>query len=339
MPASRSFAPSPGAMPTSDRSRRRLLTAGAASFLVLLLPACSGAGREPLRVAAHVWPGYELMFLARSLGWLDEGQVRLIETRNASDSLAALYRGEVDGAALTLDEVLRARAAGIPLVIVTVFNVSAGADVVMARPALRSLKDLAGKRIGVETTAQGALMLHKTLGAAGLLPADVAVVPLTADTHLAAWDAEGLDAVVTYEPVASRLEAVGARRLFDSRAIPDTIFDVLAIRRDALGAHEKALRHLIGAHFRGLRHLRINPRDAAHRMAARLAMPAGQAHAAFRGLQMPTLDANRQLLAPGSRLVAAALSIAELLVRSGDLPPNPDLTGLADGAYLPKDDS
>ncbi len=317
--------------------RRRLLKLGAAGLLAAWLPACDGGQTRPLRVAAHVWPGYELMFLARSLGELPEDRATLIETRSATDSLAALRRGEVDGAALTLDEVLRARSEGMPLIIVMVFNVSAGADVVMARPSVRRLQDLAGKRIGVETSAVGALMLHKTLEAAGLTPAQVTVVPMTVDTHIHFWDAERLDALVTYEPTASQLEARGAHRLFDSRALPDTIFDVLAIREDALGTHASAVRQLVAAHFFGLHHLRTNPYDAGYRMSARLNMPSGETHAAFRGLKLPTLEANRHLLAPDGRLLAAAHTLAELLVRTGNLPVRPPLVNLARADYLPKD--
>jgi NitT/TauT family transport system substrate-binding protein len=316
-----------------DRARRRLLGCALGGATLSLLPACAPA--PPLRVAAHVWPGYELMFLARSLGWLPAGTVTLIETRNASDSLAALKRGEVDAAALTLDETLRACADGVPLVVTLVFDISAGADVVMARPGVGSPRDLAGRRVGVETSALGALMLHKLLKNAGLTPADLTVVPVAIDDHLAAWDRERLDAIVTYEPAASRLAARGARRLLDSRAFPDTILDVLAVRADAMETHAAALRALTTAHFRALRHLRTNPYDAGHRLAARLGMPAGQTFGAFRGLQLPTIEANRRLLAPDGEVAATAALLAGVLVEAGILDRAVAVGGIASDAFLP----
>lgn len=77
-------------------------------ILVALAAAMSLQGCEqsrPLRVAAHVWPGYELMYLAEELGWLDPHQVELVPTAFASESLEALIAGDVDAAALTLEEV------------------------------------------------------------------------------------------------------------------------------------------------------------------------------------------------------------------------------------------
>lgn len=320
-----------------DPARRRLLGLGAVATLAALLPAC--AREMPLRVAAHVWPGYELMFLARSLGWLDEDEVRLIETRNATESLAALARGEVDGAALTLDEMLRGRAMGIPLTAVLVFDISSGADVVMARPAVRAPRDLAGRRVGVELSGTGALLLQALLDKGGLTRADVVVVPVGEGEHVEAWEKEGLDAIVAYEPAASRLQAAGAYRLFDSRATPNAILDVLAMRTDVLARRGDAVRALVAAHFLALRHLQTNPRDASHRMAARLKLPSGEAYGAYRGLQLPSAEVNRRLLASGGEVAATAASLLAAMVHAGILERGDGLQALTSDAYLPRGES
>ncbi|HMA98241.1 MAG TPA: hypothetical protein VKO38_02165, partial [Wenzhouxiangella sp.] len=49
--------------------------------LVLVLAACTS--EQPLRVASHVWVGYEPMFLARSMGWLDQTRISFYETASA----------------------------------------------------------------------------------------------------------------------------------------------------------------------------------------------------------------------------------------------------------------
>ncbi|WP_089415559.1 type 2 periplasmic-binding domain-containing protein [Vitreoscilla filiformis] len=113
----------------------------------------------PLRIGAHPWPGYELLYLARQRGQLDPQQVRLIEFPSASASLRALAVRSIEGAALTLDEVLLARSRGIDLTVVAVLNESRGADVVLVQPGLQAPGALHGKRIGVESSATGALML------------------------------------------------------------------------------------------------------------------------------------------------------------------------------------
>jgi NitT/TauT family transport system substrate-binding protein len=59
-----------------------------------------------------------------------------LELLSNSDSLQALAAGTVDGAGLTLDEAIGARAAGLDMKIVLVFDISTGADVLLARPEI-----------------------------------------------------------------------------------------------------------------------------------------------------------------------------------------------------------
>jgi len=314
-------------------ARRHALFSLSALPLLALTGACQT--EAPLTVASHVWPGYEFMFLARSEGWLPADSIRLYETPSATSSIAALREGYAHAAALTLDEVLRVLADGIALTVVLVFDVSAGADVVIARPAIKQLTDLRGAVIGAETTALGALMLDRLLKQAGLTTNDVTTISVTPDGHLEAWRKSRLDALITYEPTAGRLLAEGARRLLDSRHFPETIFDVLAVRSDALQTHPEALRALIAAHFRGIHHLRQNPQDAAYRLAARLELPGDKALEAFHGLQLPGLAQNRRLLSADGRLQLVSQELSALMLETGLLTHADSLQGLISGAYLP----
>ncbi|WP_181358866.1 ABC transporter substrate-binding protein [Pseudothauera lacus] len=281
--------------------------------IAVLAGACTPAERPALRVASHVWPGYELMFMARHEGWLDSKAVELVATGSATESMQLLASGEVDGAALTFDEVLRLQAKGTDLAVVLIFNISSGADMLIGKAGVDSLAALDGKRIGVEDSALGALMLHKALQAAELPHGAITAVPMTIDAQHGAWHDGSIDAVVTYEPLASTLLVAGGELLFDSSQIPDTIYDVLAIRPAALQRRtgRAALRALLGAHFRALDHLRSNPADAGYRLAIRLGGDGPTALRTFRGLHLPDVHTNHRLLAHGApRLHAVA---AELL--------------------------
>jgi NitT/TauT family transport system substrate-binding protein len=285
----------------------------------------------------HPWIGYETLYLARELGWLPP-EVALREGKVAGDSLAALRAGTVDAAALTLDEVLLARAAGIPLVVVLVFDASAGADVVLARPGIEKVADLTGRRIGVERSGLGAMVLSTTLERAELTAEAVTVIDTPPDRQLVAWRDGHVDAVVTYEPTASLLEREGARRLLDSRQMPDVIFDVLAARSDRTPLLDAPLAGLIAAHFRALDHLRVHRQDAVYRIAARQGVDAADVQQALAGVVLPGLAANRGYLAPGSRLAKAAAALDERMARYGLLAGFSHLDALLEPRYLPADE-
>ncbi|PLX94589.1 MAG: hydroxymethylpyrimidine ABC transporter substrate-binding protein [Desulfuromonas sp.] len=304
---------------------------------VLSFPLMGGCSKSlPCRIAAHPWPGYELMFLARDEGWIRESlAVELCETRSATESLALLREGKADGAALTLDEVLRARDEGISLTVVLVFDVSAGADVIMATPKIKQLQDLKGQTVGVEKSALGAYMLHLALREANLSEAQVKVHALPVDQQLDACRCA--DAFVTYEPVATRLEKAGMHRLFDSRQIPAAIFDVLAVKESVLNRHRLALQGMTQGYFRALEHFRRNPYDAAFRMTSRIPLSADEILGGFRGLDLPNLVQNRHFLSgKKSNLLQAAKKMSDVMVSAGLLNAPASLHRLVSATYLPR---
>ncbi len=316
-------------MPT----RRAILLSLCALALTQAAPGCRG--RQLLSIGSHVWPGYEPMFLARDNGWLPGG-IGLVETSSATDSLARLHAGQIDGAALTLDEVLIARAGGIVLTILLVFDVSAGADMVLARPDIFCVSQLRGRRIGVETTAVGAVMLVSLLDFAGLDESEVSVVHTPIEHQETTLAAGEIDAVITYHPHATRLLNAGYHRLFDSRQTPETIFDVLAVRTELLRPHRAALSGLIAAHFRGLEYTHQNAQTAAFRMAKRLGVTGQQVADAFSGLSLPGADANRTLLRPTGSVWLAADRLNRFMTERGLLKQPDSLDHLVSAECLPR---
>lgn len=296
------------------------------------------AREQTIRVAYHPWIGYETLLLASQFGWLPP-TASLSRLRVASEALAALRDGQMDAAALTLDEVIRARAGGLDLVVVMVFDVSSGGDVVMVREGIDSLRDLAGKRVGVELGGVGEMLLDQVLMRANLAWDDVTVVDRPADRHLRAWRDGEIDAVVSYEPIATHLREAGAQRLIDSRDFPDMIFDVLAVRRDRLDAVDHVLTDVIRAHFRGLRHLRTNLQDAVYRIADVHEVSERVVIWSIAGVLLPGLDANRNYLVRDSRLFDAVRYLSPRLSSAVEPPSSREIEGWVTDAYLPRESS
>jgi len=320
-------------------SRRTFLSWTGAAACAPALPGCDGFIDLPISVASHVWVGYEPMFLARDKGWLNSQKVLLHETSSAIESLRALKEGKVQGAALTLDEMLCARADGVPLAMVLIFDISAGADMLVARPGIKTLADLKGQRIGYESSSVGQLMLAEILREAHLTPEDVKRQHLSVSQHSDAWDRHQVDALITYEPVASQLLAKGAVRLFDSRQIPNTIIDVLALRSDVLDfRHTSAVNHLLQSHFRALDHIKHNPQDAAYRMTRHLKLPVADVLQAFKGLMLPDAASNYRLLSGVKpEILASVAKLSNTMVQSKLLPKEDTLGNLIRADFLPPD--
>ena len=273
---------------------------------VLIFSGC-GQPQPPLRIGANVWPGYEPMYLARSLGYCGVDKVQLIDFSSSSEVIRAYRNGLIDVAALTADEALQASEGEAGHRIVLVCDFSDGADVLLAKPDIQSLADLKGRRVGVETTALGAYVLGRALERGGLSSDDVQVVPVPLLEHESAFKSGAVDAIVTFEPHRSRLLASGARKLFDSSQIPGEIVDVLLTRKNLADSQRRDLDALISGWFRALDYLQKKPSDAAARMAVREAVTPEEFLASLQGLKLPDREANLRLLGGSSGNLTATM--------------------------------
>ena len=281
-------------------------------LLSIALPGCAKPPAEPLHVATNTWVGYEPLYLARSLQYLPESCAVLHEMPNSSAVIKAFRNNAIDVAALTLDEALLLLQDGIDARILLVMDISNGADVLLVHPGIKNIGGLKGKRVGAESLALGAYMLSRALEKGGLRPEDITLVPTTYDAHEEAYLSGKIDAVVTFEPVKSKLLAKGARILFDSSMIPNQIVDVLVVRPDAVKGNPAAFRDLEAAWYRALQYLRANPKEACRLLAAREGVSAAQFAESLHGIVIPDEKDNRRLLS--GELLASAQRMAQVML-------------------------
>ena len=315
--------------------RRQFLVATA-----LLGPAgLAGCERhEPLlRVSGITWVGYEPLFLADRLALFPPKRIRLIESPSNTNSLMQLSAGEVEAATLTLDEFILARAGGIPVDIVLIFDTSRGADVVMVRPGIDTPAGLRGCRIGVEETAAGALMLSRALEAGGLSRDDVQLVSMVGEEQVSAFRRGQVDAVISYEPFATRLADAGARRLYDSSAFPGLITDVLVVRREAIESMPRAIQQLVEGHFEALAILRSSPGRAHVLMAPRLGLSVGEVTTVFDGVHLLDLRDNHRWLGGDQRILrSTARTVAKIMQQNRLIDTIPPMDSPGTARFLPE---
>jgi NitT/TauT family transport system substrate-binding protein len=267
-----------------------------AALLVVVASAAACGSDPPLRVGTNIWPGYEPLYIARSLGYYDGHAIELLSLSSAADVKRAYRSGAIDVAALTADEALDVAETLPAQRLVLVCDVSAGADALLVRPPLASVADIKGRRVGVEANALGAFMLARALAKAGMKATDVTVVPVLLEEHEQAYAKGTVDAIVTFDPHRTHLIAAGARVVFDSSEIPGEIIDVLMTHRALVSAQDAAVAALVRGWFQALDYLKLQPEDAAQRVAAREQQTPDAFLASLRGLSLPDREENQRML-------------------------------------------
>lgn len=266
------------------------------AILYLFLAGCQDVSQRPLKVATNQWPGYEPLYLARYLDAF-HSDIEVVQLASTTDVMRALRNGSVEVAAMTLDEALLLGSQGEPLSVLMAMDFSNGADVVMAWPEIKSLADIRGKRVGVESTALGAIMLAAALDQAGLTLADVELVDLSNDQHAEALLQHKVDVIVTFEPVRTLLRKAGAVVLFDSSAVPELIVDVLVARREVLESRDEQLQDLVRGYYEARSYMITHPAEAHAFIARRQQLTSLELQHAFAGLRLPSLNDNIRWLA------------------------------------------
>jgi len=299
--------------------------------LVLSL-ALSGCMRQPetaLRIGTNVWIGSEPLYLARELGRLDPAAVQLVEYPSASEVLRAFRNQAIDGMVISLDELFGLAADGFQPRIILVVDVSHGADVVVGRRGMRTMSDLKGKSVAVESSALGAFVLSRALALNGMQASDVNVVHLESNEQTGAFERGQVDGAVTFDPYRAQFLQAGARTLFDSAQIPGEIVDLLAVRASAIDKEPKAIQALLAGWFDAIDYMTRNPKDAARQMGIRQQTSGEQFLAAQKGLHVPSRDENLRMLGGTTpELAVTGRRLMSLMVEAKLLRAQLDIEGL-----------
>jgi NitT/TauT family transport system substrate-binding protein len=310
----------------------RLLAAAAA---IIALASCSPY-EPPLRIALIRWPPFEFMHLAQEKGFFaQEGvEVRLIEFVAVNDTQRAFEHDKIDGGTFSLLQVLQnrdllTRRLQIPMVI----DFSDGADIVLARPEITGIAALRGKQVGVTPSPLDIYFLTRALDLHGMKLQDVGLVYLRTVDMPEALRSGKVDAVLSYPPNSSEIEAAGiARSIFDSSQIPGEILDVLALDEAVIRDRPEAVAGLIRAFYRAVRYAKEQP-DEAHRIMAQRqrVTPESFREALQSGITLVPLADQQRFLGRDSPLPAVVRSISTVLLERGQISKAPDASDLFNG--------
>jgi len=203
----------------------------------------------------------------------------------------------------------------------------------MARPNI-SIASLAGHKFAAEENSMDALMMASLLEAAGLRIDQVVKVPITSSQGVEYYKKGLVDVVITAEPLASQIKALGGHVIFDSSAVPDRIIDVIAVRADSLDAHAKALQHLVNMQFAALELFRKSPEQALPLIAPRLQIAPAEVAASFAGLRLPDRTLNQAMLRKDGVLAKNLPALQSILLNAKLLSKPLDTNALLDDRFV-----
>ncbi|MFT3907720.1 MAG: ABC transporter substrate-binding protein [Steroidobacteraceae bacterium] len=198
---------------------------------LLALWAVAAQAAAPLKIGYSDWPGWVAWQVAIDKGWFKEAGVDVkFEWFDYSASMDAFAAGKLDAVTMTNGDALVTGSGGGKSVMLMLTDYSNGNDVIVAKAPIKSLKDLKGKKVAVETGLVEHLLLLNGLKKAGMKESDVTLVNAKTNEMPQVLASGDVAAVGCWQPIVNEaLKAVpGSHRLYTSADEPGLIYDVLA---------------------------------------------------------------------------------------------------------------
>ena len=221
------------------------------AILGLLLFATAGAqpsSAAGLTIGYSDWPGWVAWQVAIDKGWLKEAGLDVtFQWFDYSASMDAFAAGKLDANLMTNGDTLVTGSGGGKGIIIMATDYSNGNDTVIAKPGIKDIKALKGKKVGVEVGLVDHLLLLDAFKKSGVNPKDVTLVNSKTNELPQVLASGQVDAVACWQPISGQaMKGVpGSRPVWTSKQSPGLIYDVLAVSPTKLAANKDAWIKLI----------------------------------------------------------------------------------------------
>jgi NitT/TauT family transport system substrate-binding protein len=296
---------------TGVSTGRLSTTRGALTVMLMALIGLAGligrAQAAPLRLGYSDWPGWVAWQVAIDKGWLAQAGLDVqFQWFDYSASMDAFVAGQLDGDLVTNGDALVMNASGTRNVMILVTDYSDGNDMIVARPEIHSLRDLRGRKVGLEIGLVEHLLLLDGLRRAGMTQNDVVLVNAKTNETPQVLASGQVAAIGAWQPNSGEaMRAVpGAHPIFTSAQAPGLIYDVLAVSPQSLAIHRDDYLRLIGVWNRVVHYI-VDPAtqaDAIRIMAMRVGLTSAQYRSLIAGTHLLDSHAGKQVFMPGAGL-------------------------------------
>jgi NitT/TauT family transport system substrate-binding protein len=249
---------------------KTLLAAG-----LLGLMSLSAVTAAPIKIGYSDWPGYTVLEVAKQKGWFkDAGLDVELVWFEYSPSIDAFAAGKVDGVTIVAGDDMVTGASGAKSKIVCLIDYSEGSDMIVGAPGINSIKDLKGKKVGVELTLVEHELLLQALKVNGMSQSDVTLVGTATDKTPQALQSGQVSAVGAWYPISGQAlsTVAGSKKLFTSADAKGLIFDVIAVNPTSYAAHKDDWAKITAIYYKCVDYLK-DPKtmdDAVKIMAAKV---------------------------------------------------------------------
>jgi NitT/TauT family transport system substrate-binding protein len=281
--------------------RRTALVVAVAWMTAHAIGISRAAAAAPLHLGYSDWPGWVAWQVAIDKGWFTQAGLDVkFEWFDYSASMEAFAAGKLDGDFVTNGDALVMGAGGARNVTVLVTDFSNGNDMIVARPGIRSLKDLKGKKVGVEIGLVEHLLLQDGLKKSAMSLDDVTLVNSKTNETPQVLVSGQVDAIGAWQPNSGQaIRALpGAHPVYTSAQSPGLIYDVLVVNPATIASRRADYMKLIKVWDHVVSYINDpqTQQDAVQIMAARVGLSPAQYQQLLAGTHLISVAEAKKVL-------------------------------------------
>ncbi len=312
---------------------------GVAAVAAALAGASSISLAQETKVAIGLsgWTGFAPLTLAKEAGLFKKHGLDVsLKKIPQKDRHLAIASGDIQCAATTVETWVVWNANGVATTQIFQLDKSYGADGMVVKPGINSIKELEGKTVAASAPGTApyftlAWMLREN----GLSVKDVKVVnlePQAAANAIIAGTA-GVDVAMTYEPFLSAVRAKPeAGKIIATTLDYPMIMDTVGCTPKFLADNPKAAKAMADAYFDALEMIKSEPKKSFEIMGADVKQTGEQFEKSQSFLRWQDRAANQKFFA--GEHAEFSRKAAEILMEVGIIKSLPDMTKLVDTRFI-----
>ena len=304
------------------------------AFGVALI-ATPAAAQTKVSIGISGWTGFAPLTLAKEAGIFAKNglDVTIKKIPQASRHLA-IASGDIQCAATTVETWVVWNANGVATTQIFQLDKSYGADGMVVRNNIGSIKDVKGKTVAASAPGTAPYFtLAWFLKKNGLTVKDVTVVNMEPGPAAQAFLAGQNDVAMTYEPYLSAVrEKPDAGKIIATTLDYPMIMDTFGCTPKFLSENEAAAKALTTSYFDAVAMIKAEPAKSYEIMGADVKQPGDKFEASAKYLRWQDQEANKKFFA--GEFATFSKEAADLLKEIGIIKEIPDLSKLADTRFI-----
>jgi NitT/TauT family transport system substrate-binding protein len=308
------------------------LILAAAGLALLAAPA---SAQTKVNIGISGWTGFAPLTLAKEAGIFAKNglDVTIKKIPQASRHLA-IASGDIQCAATTVETWIVWNANGVATTQLFQLDKSYGADGLVVRSNVNSIKDLKGKTVAASAPGTSPyFLLSWFLKKNGLSPKDVTIVNMEPGPAAQAFIAGNNDAAATYEPYLSAVRAKPeAGKIIATTLDYPMVMDTFGCTPDFIAKNEGAVKALVKSYFEALEMIKADEKKSFEIMGADVKQSGEAFGNSAKYLRWQDQAANKAFFT--GEFNTFSKEAADLLLEIGVIKKIPDLSKLADPRFV-----